>query len=76
MPAINDEMFSYIMSVRLHIRSEIDCHFAASIVRRTPNITELFIYFGIGWDLLRTKTYAEVYRDLFYMLFHPEDIIC
>jgi hypothetical protein len=76
MAAINDNMFASITSVQLHIRSEIDARRASSIITRTPHITQLSIYFDIGWDMLHSRISAEICRDLAYMTFQSEEAIC
>ena len=72
MIALNDDMCACITSIRLQIGTEIDCRKAASIISRTPGITELSVYYVPGWDLVH-RSYAESCRDFVCMLFHPDD---
>ena len=76
MAALDNDMLVCITSVRLNIRTDIECRQAASILRCTPDITELFIEFLIPAFLgYHQSTYAERCRARAHMLFRPDEVI-
>jgi hypothetical protein len=76
MTAPNADALAYITSVRLHIVEKADCHRAASIITRTPDITELSLYSAASRDWTPLRTYPEVCRDFLDTLFNLKDTGC
>lgn len=62
---------AWVTSVRLHLGSENDCRRAAGIIARTPDITELSIFFETRLKL--PGFFAKSCRDFIIILFAMKD---
>ena len=68
--ALNTDPLARVTSVGLHLISEDDCRKAASILARTPDVTELSIIFGNEWEQRLPSSFAPICRDFMDILFN------
>lgn len=76
MTTLGIDPLARVTSIRLHLRTRNDCRRAASIITRTPDITDLSIFFGDIWDIRLPSSFAPVCRDFIGILFGMEDTRC
>lgn len=76
MTTLGIDPLARVTSIRLHLRTRNDCRRAASIITRTPDITDLSIFFGDIWDIRLPSSFGPVCRDFIGILFGMEDTKC
>jgi len=73
MTALSTDPLAWVASLRLQLKNEADCRRAASIITRTPDITELSISYNNGWLFKLPIYFAHNCRDFIVILFATKD---
>lgn len=74
--ALGTDPFAWLTSLQLHLRCKEDCRRAASIISRTPDITELSIRYGNEWEMRLPMSDAPYGRDCIEILFDLKETRC